>query len=61
MLTGRFRFRKGWFGRCVLEVQERYRTGGCMAFPAGIARNRWRDASPDEAYDIMMATGGCFR
>ena len=60
MLTGRFRFRKGWFGRCVLEVQERTRKY-CSADPAGVPVNEWRDATPDEAYDIMMATGGCFR
>jgi len=58
-LTGRTRYRRGWFGRLILQVEET----GCLFDPRGGGSyspdyTRWRDAKVDDLIiDVGLSKG----
>jgi len=53
-LTGAKRYRKGWFGKAVLQVEKSFRPICPHTFTEGPLFYRWVDASYEEAFQIMM-------
>ncbi len=52
--TGRSRFRTGWFGRQILQVEEQQQPSGYFALETGID-TRWRDARPGDLAEVQAA------
>jgi hypothetical protein len=53
-ITGATRYRTGWFGKLILQVEENvefYRPAG-YCNPSKIISTRWRDARPSDLYLI---------
>jgi hypothetical protein len=51
-LTGRTRYRSGWFGRLILQVEFQYRcipAGARCSLSNWVTRNEWRDATTSDA------------
>ena len=55
MLTGRTRYRKGWFGKVILQVEETVTIDDDVGYGIGTHSHQetcWRDAGPNDILDL---------
>ena len=55
MLTGNTRWRKGWFGKVILQVEETITVDDDVGYGLGTHSSqvlRWRDAKTDDIVDL---------